>query len=72
MGNMKLPLSKDRSMLKGEVGWVRAWLGGAWRLEVLRQSCDQRHVFQLEWVKVGREGYLYLAELAEHNYNVDI
>lgn len=44
MGNMKLPLSKDRSMLKGEVGWVRAWLGGAWRLEVLRQSCDQRHV----------------------------
>ena len=54
MGNMKLPLSKDRSMLKGEVGWVRAWLGGAWRLEVLRQSCDQRHVFQLEWVKVGR------------------
>ena len=72
MGHMKLLLSKDGSMLKGGVDWVRAWLGGAWRLEVLGQSCDQRHVLQLEWVNVGREGYLYLAELAQHSYNVDV
>ena len=50
MGHMKLLLSKGGSLIRGEVGGDRAWLGGAWRLEVLGQSQDLRQVLQLEWV----------------------
>ena len=45
MGHMKLPLAKDGFLLRGEVGWVRAGLGGVWRLEVFGQSLDLRQVF---------------------------
>ena len=38
MGHMKLILSKGGSSLRSEVGWVRAVLGGVWRLEMLGQS----------------------------------
>ena len=45
MKHMKLVLAKDVSLLvRGEVGWVRAGLGGVWRLEVLEQSLDLRQV----------------------------
>ena len=48
---MNLLLLKRRSLLKVDVGWARAGLGGVLRLEVLEQSCDLR--LQLESVKVG-------------------
>ena len=35
MRHIKLLLSKGGSSLRGEVGWVRAVLGGVWRLDVL-------------------------------------
>ncbi len=35
MGHMKLLLSKGGFSLRGDVGGVRAVLGGVWRLEVL-------------------------------------
>lgn len=35
MRYMKLLLAKCGSLLRVEVGWVRAGLGGVWRLEVL-------------------------------------
>ena len=46
MRHMELPLakggSKGGSLLRGEVGWVRAGLGGMRTLEVLGQiTCDQ-------------------------------
>ena len=50
MRHVKLPLAKGGSLLKDEVGWIRARLGGVGRLEVLGQSLDLRQVFQLEWV----------------------
>ena len=49
MRHVKLPLAKGGSLLKDEVGWIRARLGGVGRLEVLGQSLDLRQVFQLEW-----------------------
>ena len=50
MRHVKLPLAIGGSLLKAEVGWIRARLGGVGRLEVLGQSLDLRQVFQLEWV----------------------
>ena len=55
MGHMKSLLSKGGSLMRGVLGWVRAGLGGVWRLKVLRQSWDLRQVLQLEWVIVGGE-----------------
>ena len=51
MRHMKLLLAKGQTLLlRGEVGWVRSWLGGVWRLEVLEKGLDQRQVLQFEWV----------------------
>ena len=50
---MKLLLAKAGSLLlRGEVDWDKAELGGVWRLEVLEQSLDLRQVLQFEWVTV--------------------
>ena len=38
MWHIKLPLSKGRSLLRGEVGWATAWFGGVWSLAELRES----------------------------------
>ena len=50
---MKLSLAKGGSLLRGEVGWIMARLGDVQRLEVLGQSLDLRHVFQLISVGMG-------------------
>ena len=61
MGHMKLLLSKGGSLIRDEVGRVRAGLVGMWRLEVSGQSQYLRPVLQLEWVIVeGREMSLFL------------
>ena len=39
--------------MRGEVGWIMARLGDVQRLEVLGQSLDLRHVFQLISVGMG-------------------
>ena len=51
--HMKLPLAKGGSLVRGEVGWIMARLGDVQRLEVLGQSLDLRHVFQLISVGMG-------------------
>ena len=61
MGHMKLLLSKGGSLIRDQVGRVRAGLVGMWRLEVSGQSQYLRQVLQLEWVIVeGREMSLFL------------
>ena len=45
MRHMKLPLAKSGSLLRGEVGWIRARMSGVQRLQVLVQSLDLRQVF---------------------------
>ena len=50
------------SLLRGEVGWIRAWLDGVRRLEVLGDSLDLRQVFQLDWVIVGGNNDLIILE----------
>ena len=51
--HMKLSLGTGGSLLRGEVGWIRATFVGAWRQEVLGQRLDLREGFQLDWV-MGR------------------
>ena len=50
------------SLLRGEVGWIRAWLDGVRRLEVLGDSLDLSQVFQLDWVIVGGNNDLIILE----------
>ena len=38
MRHVKLPLAKGGSLLRGEIGRIRAGLSDMWRLEVLGQS----------------------------------
>ena len=44
MRHMKPFLAKGGSLLRGDVGWIRAGLGGVWRLELLGQSLRLRQV----------------------------
>ena len=62
MRHMKLPLARNGSLLRGDVGWVKAGLGGMQRLEVLRQSLDLSQAFQLEWVIVGGKSDVFIFE----------
>ena len=64
MKHMKLSLTKGGSLLRSEVGWIRARLG-VQRLEVLRQCLDLRQVFELEWVIVGgkSDDFIFQAHL---------
>ena len=54
--------AKGGSLLRGEVGWVKARLGAVQRLEVLGQSLDLRQVLQLEWVIVGEKSDVFIFE----------
>ena len=59
--HMKLLLAKGASLLlRGEVGWFRAELGGVSRLEVLEKSLDLRQVLQLGWVIVGGKSDVFI------------
>ena len=49
MGHMKLLLSKGGFLIRGQVGRVRAGLGGVWRLEVWGQSQDLRQIKCFSW-----------------------
>ena len=62
MGHMKLLLSKGGSLIRDEVGRVRAGLVGMWRLEVSGQSQYLRQVLQLEWVIVGGKRDVFIFE----------
>ena len=53
MRHMKLSLAKSGFLLSGDVGCIRARLGGVRRLEVLGHASDLRQVLQFEWVIVG-------------------
>ena len=44
------------------MGWIRAWLDGVRRLEVLGDSLDLSQVFQLDWVIVGGNNDLIILE----------
>ena len=60
--HMKLPLARYGSLLRGDVGWVKAGLGGMQRLEVLGQSLDLSQAFHLEWVIVGGKSDVFIFE----------
>lgn len=46
-----------------EVDWICAGLGGVWRLKVLGESWNLRHVHQLEWVIVGGKRDVFIFEV---------
>ena len=61
MWHIKLPLSKGRFLLRGEVGWVTTWFGGKWNLAELEQSWVLRRVLQFQLVIVGgKRDFLWL------------
>ena len=62
MRDMKLPLGKCGSLLRGEVGWIRARLHGVQKLKVLGHSLYLRQVFQSEWVIVVGKNDVFIFE----------
>ena len=75
MWHIKLPLSKGRSLLRSEIGWVTTGLGDVWSLEELGQSWDIRRVLQFQLVIVGRKKnflwlYFWSSFVAVEGYDV--